>query len=143
VYRMFGTSFAGDELKRGIGLESPVNVSVYPFRGALLAFGEQGLPWALDPATLATRGPYTFDGQLNDLTPFGAHPKIDHHTGELFNFGVSFSAQHPALNLFRFAADGTQAYRRRLALPYASSIHDFAISGRYIVFYVSPLVLRM
>ena len=143
VYRTFGTSFAGDELKRGIGLESPVSVSVYPFRGELLAFGEQGLPWALNPATLETRGLYTFDGQLNEITPFSAHPKIDRHTGELFNFGVSFSAQSPVLNLFRFAANGKLSYRRRLALPYPSSIHDFAISERYIVFYVTPLVLRM
>jgi carotenoid cleavage dioxygenase-like enzyme len=143
VFRTFGTSFPGDQLKRGIGLESPVNVSVYPYRGALLAFGEQGLPWALDPVTLETRGLYTFGGQLNEITPFSAHPKIDHRTGELFNFGVSFSAQHPLLNVFRFAPDGTLAYRKRLPLPYPSSIHDFAISARFAVFYVSPLILRM
>jgi all-trans-8'-apo-beta-carotenal 15,15'-oxygenase len=143
VFRTFGTAFPGDVLRRGIGLESPVNVSVYPCRGVLLAFGEQGLPWTLDPRTLETRGLHTFDGQLNDITPFSAHPKIDHDTGELFNFGVSFSAQHPALNLFRFAPDGRLTYRRRLPLPYASSIHDFAISERYVAVYVSPLVLRM
>lgn len=143
VFRTFGTAFEGDTLKRGIGLESPVNVSVYAFNGALLAFGEQGLPWELDPVTLETRGLYTFDGQLNEITPFSAHPKLDHQTGELFNFGVSFSAQHPALNLFRFGADGRLIYRRRLPLPYPASIHDFSISGRYVGFYVSPLVLRM
>ncbi len=143
VFRTFGTSFPGDELKRGIGLESPVNVSVYPFGRDLLAFGEQGLPWALDPMTLETRGLHTFDRQLNEITPFSAHPKIDHQTGELFNFGVSFSAQHPALNMFRFTPDGRLVFRRRLPLPYPSSIHDFAISPTYIVFYVSPLILRI
>ena len=141
VYRTFGTAFAGDQLARGIGLESPVNVSVYAYRGALLAFGEQGLPWAVDPLTLETRGLYTFDNQLNGVTPFSAHPKIDHRTGELFNFGVSFSREHPLLNVFRFAADGALVYRRRLPLPYPSSIHDFAISGSYLLFYVSPLLL--
>ena len=143
VFRTFGTSFAGDALKRGVGLESPVNVSAYPFGGALLAFGEQGLPWELDPATLETRGLYTFNRQLNDVTPFSAHPKVDHHTGELFNFGVSFSASNPTLNLFRFRADGTLAYRKRLRLPYAASTHDFAVSEHYVVVYVSPLILRM
>lgn len=143
VFRTFGTAFAGDELKRSIGLESPVNVSVYPFGGALLAFGEQGLPWALDPDTLDTRGLHTFDGQLNEITPFSAHPKIDHRTGELFNFGVSFSALHPALNVFRFGRDGKLVFRRRHPLPYPASMHDFAVSERFIVFYVSPLVLRI
>lgn len=143
IYRTFGTAFAGDELKRGIGLVSPVNVSVYPHAGTLLAFGEQGLPWEIDRRTLETRGLFTFGGQLNEITPFSAHPKIDPRTGELFNFGVSFSPQNPMLNLFRFGADGRLIYRRRLPLPYASSIHDFAISTRHVVSYVSPLVLRM
>jgi carotenoid cleavage dioxygenase-like enzyme len=143
VFRTFGTSFPGDELKRGIGLVSPVNVSVYPFNGMLLAFGEQGLPWELDQLTLETRGLYTFGGQLNEITPFSAHPKIDHETGELFNFGVSFSAQHPVVNVFRFAPDGRLVYRKRVPLPYASSMHDFAISRRHVVFYVSPLVMAM
>lgn len=143
VFRAFGTAFEGDELRRGIGLESPVNVSVYPFRDTLLAFGEQGLPWELDPATLETRGVFTFDGQLNEITPFSAHPKIDYHTGELFNFGVSFAPQHPMVNLFRFAADGRLVYRQRLALPYPASIHDFALSAEHIVVFVSPLVLNM
>jgi all-trans-8'-apo-beta-carotenal 15,15'-oxygenase len=143
IFRTFGTSFAGDQLKHGVGLESPVNVSVYPFGGTLLAFGEQGLPWELDPATLDTRGLYTFGHQINELTPFSAHPKVDHQTGELFNFGVSFSTSNPLVNVFRFRADGDLVYRRRLRLPYPASTHDFAISARYIIIYVSPLVLRM
>jgi len=143
VFRTFGTAFEGDRLKRGIGLESPVNISVYPYAGTLLAFGEQGVPWEIDPVTLETRGPFTFGGQVNDVTPFGAHPKIDHRTGELFNFGVSFSPEHPALTMFRFAADGRLVYRRRLPLPYPSSVHDFALSARYAVFYVSPYILDM
>ncbi|HSL23716.1 MAG TPA: carotenoid oxygenase family protein [Vicinamibacterales bacterium] len=143
IFRTFGTAFTGDTLKRGVGLESPVNVSAYPFGGALLAFGEQGLPWELDRGTLETRGLYTFGRQINELTPFSAHPKIDYQTGELFNFGVSFSASAPLINLFRFRADGRLVYRKRLPLPYPASTHDFAISGRHIVVYVSPLVLRM
>ncbi len=130
-------------MKRGVGLESPVNVSAYAFQRRLLAFGEQGLPWEIDPETLETKGLYTFNRQLNDVTPFSAHPKIDHHSGELFNFGVSFSAANPIINLFRFQPDGALVYRKRLKLPYPASTHDFAISQHYIVVYVSPLVLRM
>lgn len=143
LFRTFGTAFAGDRLKRGIGLESPVNVSVYQCGSRLLAFGEQGLPWQLDPGTLDTRGQCTFGGQLNDITPFSAHPKLDPVTGEMFNFGVMFSAARPALNVFRFDPHGTLRYRRRLPLPFASSIHDFALSGSYAVFQISPYILDM
>lgn len=143
IFRTFGTAFEGDELKRGIGLESPANVSVYDFAGTLLAFGEQGLPWELDPETLETRGLYTFNGQLNEVTPFSAHAKIDHQTGELFNFGVSFSSQQPTLNVFRFTPDARLVFRRRIPMPYPASVHDFALSEQFCVFFISPYVLHM
>lgn len=143
IFRTFGTSFEGDRLKRGIALESPVNVSVYPYRNSLLAFGEQGLPCELDPSTLETRGAFNFGGALNDVTPFAAHPKFDHATGEMFNFGIAYSAYDPHLNLYRFSKGGELIYRKRLPLDYACSIHDFSLSQSYVVFYLSPYILNM
>jgi all-trans-8'-apo-beta-carotenal 15,15'-oxygenase len=143
LYRAFGTSFPDDWLVRGIALESPLNVSIYPFGSTLLAFGEQGLPWELDPETLETRGLFTFGGALNLVSPFAAHPKIDPDTGELFNFGISFSAAQPSLNLYRFGAAGELIYRRRLALPEPRSLHDFCLAGRHVAFFLSPYRLDM
>ena len=143
IFRTFGTSFKGDQLKRSIGLESPVNVSVYPYRNSLLAFGEQGLPYELDPVTLETRGEYNFGSCLNQVSPFAAHPKFDSVTGEMFNFGIAYSAAGPHLNLYRFDADGKQIYRKRFPLDCARSIHDFSLSQGYVVFYLSPYVLNM
>ncbi len=34
LFRAFGTAFPGDRLLRGVALASPVNVSVYPYRGS-------------------------------------------------------------------------------------------------------------
>jgi all-trans-8'-apo-beta-carotenal 15,15'-oxygenase len=143
LFRAFGTSFEGDQLVRGIALATPANVSVHPWDGRLLAFGEQGLPWELDAATLATLGPYTFHGQLNAISPFSAHPRIDSHTGEMFNFGVSFSARKPQVNLYRMDARGDIVYRRRFDLDGPCSMHDFAISRQHAVFYASPYFLDM
>jgi len=143
IFRTFGTAFRSDRLKGGIALASPVNVSVYSYNGSLLAFGEQGLPWELDPVTLETHGKFTFGGNLNDLSPFAAHPKFDRTTGEMFNFGVAFSAKQPTLNVYRFDSRGSQVYRKRLPLPFACSIHDFSLSPNYAIFYLSPYVLNM
>jgi all-trans-8'-apo-beta-carotenal 15,15'-oxygenase len=143
IYRSFGTAFPGDRLARGIALESPLNVSVYPYGGSLLAFGEQGLPWELDPETLETRGPFTFGGALNPVSPFAAHPKIDPRTGELFNFGVSFAAAQPVLNLYRFDPEGRPVYRRRLPVDMPVSLHDFCLSERHAVFHLGPYLLDM
>ncbi len=141
VFRTFGTGFEGDQLKRGLGLESPVNVSVWPWGGTLLAFGEQGLPWELDPQTLETRGEYTFNRRLNAISPLSAHPNIDVESGEMFNFGISFSARHPSLNLYRFDGTGELSYRKRLPIELPCSVHDFGLSPNYVVFYLSPYVL--
>jgi carotenoid cleavage dioxygenase-like enzyme len=141
VFRTFGTAFASDRLKRGIATESPVNVSVYPYGQTLLAFGEQSLPIELDPETLETRGAFTFGGGLNDITPFSAHPKTDSETGELVNFGVWFSASQPCLYLYQFDADGRLNSRRRVGLDGPCSVHDFAITRRFAVFYLSPYLL--
>ena len=141
LYRTFGTRFEGDRLKRGIGLESPVNISVWHWNDTLLAFGEQGLPWELDQVTLETRGEYTFGGHLNAISPLSAHPYFDHQTDEMFNFGISFSARHPSLNLYRFAGDGELVFRKRLALEYPCSVHDFGLAPSHVVFYLSPYLL--
>src|SRR5436305_12012215 len=42
LYHSVGTAIPGDRLVRGVALESPLNVRLYPYGGALLAFAEQG-----------------------------------------------------------------------------------------------------
>jgi all-trans-8'-apo-beta-carotenal 15,15'-oxygenase len=143
IYRTFGTAFPGNRLRRGIATESPANVSVYRYGQTLLAFGENSLPYEVDPATLGTRGPFNFGGQLNEVSPFGAHPKIAPGTGELFNFGVSYSAAEPCLTLYRFDGRGQLVYRRRVALPYPCSVHDFSLSPTFVVFYLAPYLLDL
>jgi all-trans-8'-apo-beta-carotenal 15,15'-oxygenase len=143
IFRTFGTAFDGDQLKRGMALESPVNVSVYRYSRTLLALGEQGLPWELDPMTLETRGKFTFGGCLNDVSPFAAHPKFDPATGEMFNFGISFSATQPTLNIYRFDGQAKLLYRKRHAVDFPCSVHDFSLSPCYSVFYLSPYILEM
>ena len=137
LFRAFGTAFPDDRLRRGFSLESPVNVSVVPWEGRLLAFGEQGLPWELDPVTLETRGEFRFGGRLNEVSPLSAHAHLDGESALLIDFGISYASAEPLLHLYRFAA-GTLAERSRFPLPYACSTHDFAISERLAVVYLSP-----
>jgi all-trans-8'-apo-beta-carotenal 15,15'-oxygenase len=142
LYRSFGTRFPGDKLRRGLMLEPPVNVSVYTYAGRLLAFGEQALPYQLHPGTLETLGEYDFDGRLTEVTPFAAHPKLDPATGCMVNFGVSFSAEQPMLNVYEFDRCGCLLRRRRHELRFQHSNHDFGITPNYAVFYLSPLFME-
>jgi all-trans-8'-apo-beta-carotenal 15,15'-oxygenase len=143
VFRQFGTAFEGDRLRQGVATETPSSVSVYPFAGAVLAFGEYAIPWALDPVTLETIGQFTFDHRLNDVSPFSPHPKIDPVSGDLYNFGVSFSSTRPQLHVYRFNRDAQMVFRKRLPIDYPCAVHDFSLSGRYMLFHLSPYLLRM
>lgn len=141
VYRAFGTSFEGDLLRRGVMLESPINVSVCPFGGRLLAFGEQSLPIELDPVTLETLGAFDFGGRLNEVSPVSAHPKIDPLTGRMVAFGISFSSR-PTLNLYEYDLALDVYVRRRHSLGAPASIHDFNLLPDYAVFHLGPLTLN-
>jgi all-trans-8'-apo-beta-carotenal 15,15'-oxygenase len=141
IFRTFGTAFPGDALKRGLALESPGNVSVYPFQGRLLAFGEQALPWEIDAVTLRTVGQFDFGGSFNEVTPFSGHPKFDPATGEMFNFGIFFSGSAPQLCVYCFDQDGKLRRRTRHPLEYSCSVHDFSLSANYLLFYLSPYLL--
>src|SRR5262245_37410467 len=142
IYRAFGSGSADDRLNEyQTGLESPANISVVMHANRLLALGEQGQPWEIDPDTLETVGPYAASGAVTPVTPFAAHPKIDPSTRELITFGVAFSPDRPTLNVFRFDSCGGLAMRARVPLEYSCTIHDFALSPTFAVFYVSPYVL--
>ena len=141
VYRGFGTSFPGDKTRRNVMLEPPVNVSVYRYANRLLAFGEQSMPVAMDPITLESQGDYDFNGSISDITPFAAHAKTDPANGHLLNFGVSFSATEPMLNIYEFDATGEMLRRRRHPLKYQHSLHDMGMTPNYVAFYLSPLIM--
>ncbi len=138
LYRSFGTAFPGDRLVRGVALESPLNVSIYPWGESLLAFGEQGLPWELDPETLETRGPSISAARVNPVSPFAAHPKIDPRDRGAVQLRHQFRlrpAEPQPLPLRR---------RREPRLPPPSaargpgSLHDFCLSGRHVIFHLGP-----
>lgn len=140
-FRTFGTRFPGDELVRGVQLASPVNVSVFPFAGKLLAFGEQGLPFELNDRSLETVGEHSFGGRINAVSPFSAHAKLDPENHELFNFGISFAATEPQLNLYRFAGDGTMLFRKRHGIDLPASVHDFGLSGKVAIIHLGPYLM--
>jgi all-trans-8'-apo-beta-carotenal 15,15'-oxygenase len=64
-------------------------------------------------------------------------------SGELFNFGVAFSPTDPRLHFYRFQKNGRLIYRKLVPLPYPCAVHDFSLSQRYAVFYLSPYLLDL
>ncbi|CAN5593055.1 carotenoid oxygenase family protein [soil metagenome] len=132
----FGTTFPGIDAVTSPDSMNVANISVLPIGGELLALWEGGSATRLDPRTLETRGLKTWRADLAGV-PFSAHPRVD-PDGTVWNFGVS--SGNGLLVLYEIAADGT--LRRADALPvgHLPMIHDFAVTPRYLVFLMPPLV---
>ena len=137
VNRGFGKMRPGGVLANA--LRQPANVSntsVVVRDGRLLSLWEGGPPFALDPATLETRGIETFGGTVK---AFSAHPKVDPATGELFNFGIDYGASTHADPL-----PPRQGWPHKLPpvkLPYPVMNHDFVLTPGYLVFCIGPILV--
>lgn len=117
--------------------EGAANTNVIAHAGRILALEEAHPPFAIG-AHLQALGSVDFDGGMSGS--FTAHPKIDPHTGEMLFFGygapdklsagMSYGVVDSAGKLTRFEHFHT---------PYASMVHDFAVTEHYLLFPVMPL----
>lgn len=112
------------------------NVSVIAHAGRLLASGEIGLPWQLDPRDLSTTGIHDFEGRLQ--TSMTAHPKLDPATGDLHFFGYWFAP--PFLTYHVADASGALVHSEPIDIPRSTMMHNFAITDRDVVFMDFPVV---
>lgn len=151
LYRNFGTNLPGGFLRNALRMrfKNAANTSVVRHGGRLLALWEGGQPHALDPESLACLGRFDFDGELRNPggaldallspeLPFSAHPTIDPADGSLHNFGT-LVGRTPQLVLYRVDPAGRMVERRFVPLPRASFVHDFVLTPRFRVFFLTPV----
>ncbi len=118
------------------------NTHIWPHAGLVYALMEGCPPTAMDPETLETRGPETFGGAVTG--PFTAHPKTDPADGALHAFG--YCARGPGSRDIRYNiidADGRLRHTAWLEQPWASMMHDFAVTASRVVFPCLPVVIDM
>ncbi len=118
------------------------NTHVWPHAGRLFALMEGCPPTAIDPDSLETIGYETFDDTVTG--PFTAHPKTDPADGAMHAFG--YCARGPGSTAVRYNVIGADGRPRHMAFveqPYASMMHDFALTERHIVFPCLPVVISM
>jgi all-trans-8'-apo-beta-carotenal 15,15'-oxygenase len=118
------------------------NTSVQYHAGELLALYEGGRPWKVDPDSLETVGEHDYDGQLKPSYSYSAHPTWDPATGELYNFGIQYGPR-TRLRTYRIDTAGRLHHLHAITLPFATLNHDCALTSRFMVFVIDPLVLRV
>jgi all-trans-8'-apo-beta-carotenal 15,15'-oxygenase len=143
LMRGYGQQRRGGPLTNAFRTPANVaNISVTWHAGHLLALWEGGRPWELDPDTLETIGEYDFDGELRGGYAYSAHPTWDPATGELFNFGIQYGRRTKLRN-YRIDRDGRLHHLQSVDLPFPTINHDCALTRRYMVFVIDPVVLSL
>lgn len=118
--------------------DGAANTNVIGHAGRMLALEEAHLPMAVDLATLETLGPDDFAGGLKHRVT--AHPKTDPHTGELLFFGYGTPESLSSGMSFGVISRAGEVIRREeFEAPYASMVHDFAVSAGHVLFPIMPL----
>lgn len=138
LYSSSGTRIAHAELAKSPQSISQANTSLLPVNGELWALWEAAAPYRVDAETLETKGEQAFSDALKGV-PFSAHPHIDRQ-GNIWNFGkVSLSGQY-AFVIYHLSAAGQMKQFKLVNTPRDSYVHDFAMTERYLIFYLSPLI---
>ncbi|MFT4614110.1 MAG: carotenoid cleavage dioxygenase-like enzyme [Bacteroidia bacterium] len=118
----------------GFGAPKPENttsaVSLLYHGGELMALGEFGYPYLVNPDDLSTKGAFNYDGKLpGNMT---AHPRIDPVTGELLFFG--YNVMEPYMTYMRADANGKMLQVEPITMSGPTMVHDFAVTDNYVVF---------
>ena len=112
------------------------NTHIVAHGGELLALWEGGSAMKLDADTLDARGFKTWAHDYAGM-PFSAHPRVE-PDGTLWSCGVSTGAG--VLSIYRVSADGRDVETHSLKVPDIGLLHDFAVTGRHLVFLLPPFV---
>jgi carotenoid cleavage dioxygenase-like enzyme len=139
LFGAYRNPYTDDHSVTGVN-RGTANTSVCWHGGKLLALKESERPMMLDPDTLDTLGYWDFDGRLTSHT-FTAHPKIDAATGEMIAFGYNTGGRASNdVEIYWISPEGVLERTETFAAPYASMVHDFSVSERFIAFTICPMV---
>ncbi|MGE3923479.1 MAG: carotenoid oxygenase family protein [Lautropia sp.] len=136
LYSGFGSVVPGTRAPERPDAVNVANISVLPVANELLALWEGGSPYRIDPATLATLGRKVWSPETDGVA-FSAHPKVD-RDGTIWSFG--YLPGSGRLVLYRLDAAGRMRATRLIESANADMVHDFAITGRWLVFVLMPLL---
>jgi carotenoid cleavage dioxygenase-like enzyme len=112
------------------------NTNVVHHGGKLMALVENAWPFEMDARTLASKGMTNFGVPELGMS-VTAHPKIDGRTGQMLIHG--YGVIDPLLQLYVVEPDGKASLAEQVEAPYATMMHDFAITENYVIFVLTAV----
>lgn len=131
-----------DPLVAGVKTDGVANTNIVWHGNKLLALEEAHAPFEIDPITLASKGPWTFEGKL--IGPMTAHPKMDPETGEMIFFAYSVDGMlSNKMSYHVVNKQGRLIESQFFDAPYACMVHDFMVTKDFILFPIMPLTASL
>lgn len=126
-------------------MRSQAGITIRPAAGRLLASDEVGLPWEIDPESLATMGEANVCGTSGVLVRQGklllkAHSRIDGESGQWTQLGCTYG-RTMSLQVIVCDKDGSVLAQRSHQMPRQVYFHDFLATARYVVVVLHPCML--
>jgi carotenoid cleavage dioxygenase-like enzyme len=127
------------DLPEAAGIDRTVaNTTPVWHAGRLLMTKEDGRPYRIEPATLATIGRHDFGGRLMSDT-MTAHVRIDPAGGAMYFFGYESDGPCSTRVAYGVAdASGELIREQAFDAPYCGMMHDFAITEHHALFPLYP-----
>ncbi|KAG2485817.1 hypothetical protein HYH03_015527 [Edaphochlamys debaryana] len=130
-----------------LAFKNVANTGVIRWADKLFALWEAGLPYALDPSSLETRGESRLGGALEGQTTFGGHYRVTPAEAEpegrprWVGFSTSTSFGGTALRFFEFGEGGELLHTTTHPLKGVSLafVHDMLVTEHYYVAVMGPV----
>jgi all-trans-8'-apo-beta-carotenal 15,15'-oxygenase len=120
--------------------KNTANTSVMFHQGKLYALMEGGLPTEISTEDLHTLGESDFEGLLTRA--FTAHPHRVPGRRASYGFSLQYGRK-TVLEVFELPENGSARVLTHIPLPRPTMLHDFIATPRHLVFFVSPLRVRL
>ena len=137
-----GNPAESDPSVAGTTTDGVANTHLVWHANRLLALEEGHAPIEIDPSSLDTIGPWTFNNQLpRNMT---AHPKIDPESGEMLFF-ANFPTGRITKDIAFYVAnaDGVLIRSRIITGPFPALVHDFVVSKDFVIFAFCPVTVSI
>ncbi len=116
-------------------IKDTANTDVVLFNKELLALWYMsGVPYAIDPVTLQTKGAQTFNGMLD--RSISAHCRVDLHSGEMLFF--HYGDEPPYMVYYVASTEGKITNQVAVDLPGPRSPHEIGITQHYSILHDFP-----
>jgi all-trans-8'-apo-beta-carotenal 15,15'-oxygenase len=140
LYSNYGTAASSLWRRWFGGVKNAANTSALAWNGRLFALVESTRPTELSLEDLSTLGETDLGGVVGPT--FSAHPHAVVSRRASYNFGMHYG-RVTQLDLYELPDAGAVRRLGSVPLPGPTLIHDFIATANHLVFFVSPVRLRV